>query len=105
MAAPPSSGPTSTRWRPLLRRVQLRSTIVSATALVDRDPVIGPDELITGLVPPPRFDAARFQTYRPNPAEPSQQAAVTALTGFAQRITTPPRKGLFRRSTPAAGGY
>ena len=38
-------------------------------------PVIGPDELITGLVPPPRFDAARFQTYRPNPAEPSQQAA------------------------------
>ena len=67
--------------------------------------MIGPDELITGLVPPPRFDAARFQTYRPNPAEPSQQAAVAALTGFAERIANPPRKGLFRRTTPAAGGY
>jgi cell division protein ZapE len=78
---------------------------VSATALVDRDPVIGPDELITGLVPPPRFDAARFQTYRPNPAEPSQQVAVAALTGFADRIANPPRKGLFRRTAPAAGGY
>jgi len=78
---------------------------VPVTHLVDRDPVIGPDELITGLVPPPRFDAARFQTYRPNPAEPSQQAAVLALTGFADRIANPPRKGLFRRSTPAAGGY
>lgn len=73
--------------------------------LVDRDPVISPDELITGLVPPPRFADARFSTYRPAPTEPSQQAAVTALSGFADRITTPPRKGLFRKSSPAAGGY
>ena len=73
--------------------------------LVDRDPVISPDELITGLVPPPRFADARFSTYRPAPTEPSQQAAVTALSGFADRITTPPRKGLFRKSSPVAGGY
>ena len=73
--------------------------------LVDREPVISPDELITGLVPPPRFDAVRFATYRPAPDEPSQQAAVAALSAFADRVGTPPRKGLFRKSTPAAGGY
>ena len=50
------SVPRRSRRRP----VRLRSTLVSVTHLVDRDPVIGPDELITGLVPPPRFDAVRF---------------------------------------------
>ncbi len=73
--------------------------------LVDRDPVISPDELITSLVPPPRFAEARFSTYRPAPTEPSQQAAVAALSAFADRITTPPRKGLFRKAGPVAGGY
>jgi cell division protein ZapE len=73
--------------------------------LVDREPVISPDELISGLVPPPRFDAVRFATYRPAPDEPSQGAAVVALSAFADRIGTPPRKGLFRKSTPTAGGY
>jgi len=83
----------------------LLSTFVSVIQLVDRDPVIGPDELITGLVPPPRFDAVRFQTYRPAPDEPSQQAAVGQLSAFAERITTPPRRGFFRKAAPAAGGY
>ena len=72
--------------------------------LVDRDPVIGPDELITGLVPPPRFNDVRFDTYIPAPDEPSQSAAVQALSAFAGQIETPPRKGLFRKSTPAVGG-
>lgn len=72
--------------------------------LIDRDPVIGPDELITGLVPPPRFNDVRFQTYIPGPDEPTQQAAVDALSAFADRIATPPRKGLFRKSTPEVGG-
>ncbi|HEY5882474.1 MAG TPA: cell division protein ZapE [Nakamurella sp.] len=77
-----------------------------AIALVDRDPVVDADELIDGLVPPPRFNEVRFSTYRPAPDEPSQQAAVTALSAFAQTIAAPPKRGLFRRSAPAAaGGY
>ena len=79
---------------------------MSVIRLVDREPVISPDELISGLVPPPRFDAVRFATYRPAPDEPSQEAAVVALSAFADRIANPPRKGLFRRSAaPTAGGY
>ena len=78
---------------------------VPVIKLVDRDPVVGSDELITGLVPPPRFAAARFETYRPAADQPSQRAAVDALSAFAQQVTKPARKGLFRKSAPAAGGY
>jgi cell division protein ZapE len=74
--------------------------------LVDRDPVVDADELIDGLVPPPRFRDVRFATYRPAPDQPSQQAAVTALATFAETVGTPAKRGLFRRSAPAAaGGY
>ncbi|ACV79867.1 cell division protein ZapE [Nakamurella multipartita] len=78
-----------------------------ALHLVDRDPVVDADELIEGLVPPPRFNDVRFSTYRPAPDQPSQQAAVTALSAFAETIARPPKKGLFRRSgsTPAGGYY
>ncbi len=73
--------------------------------LVDVEPVITPDELIDGLVPPPRFDAVRFSTYRPNPDEPSQQAALSALEDFAGKIAAPPPKAGWwrRRSAPQPG--
>ncbi|GGM16972.1 cell division protein ZapE [Nakamurella endophytica] len=71
--------------------------------LVDAEPVVTPRELITGLVPPPRFDGVRFETYRPDPAEPSQRAALDELAAFARRIAEPPRRGLFRRAVPQAG--
>ena len=77
---------------------------MSVSRLVDVVPVIEPDELIAGLVPPPRFDAVRFDTYRPNPAEPSQAAALATLTGFADAVANPPRVGWFRRGTPAGPG-
>ncbi|MDT7725062.1 MAG: cell division protein ZapE [Actinomycetota bacterium] len=54
--------------------------------LTDRRPEIGADELISALVPPPRFDAVRFSTYVPNPDEPSQTAAVTDCSAFAARV-------------------
>ena len=74
--------------------------------LVDRDPVVDADELITGLVPPPRFDAVRFSTYRPAPDEPSQQAAVTALSAFAETDRQPAAQGAVPQVTPRpAGGY
>lgn len=55
--------------------------------LTDRRPEIGPDELISALVPPPRFDSVRFSTYVPNPDEPSQAQAVESCSAFAARIT------------------
>jgi cell division protein ZapE len=75
--------------------------------LVDVEPVIGPDELIAGLVPPPMFDDVRFETYRPDPGEPSQAAAVAVLRDFAAEIGAPPPKAKwFRKSgaRPAATG-
>lgn len=77
---------------------------MSVSRLVDVVPVVEPAELIAGLVPPPRFDAVRFDTYRANPAEPTQAAALATLTGFAELIATPPRTGWFRRSAPAGPG-
>ncbi|MTD16414.1 cell division protein ZapE [Nakamurella sp. YIM 132087] len=76
---------------------------MSVAHLVDVQPVVSPDELIDGLVPPPRFQAARFSTYRPAPTEPSQQAALTELEAFAGRITTPKKTGLFRKTAVPAG--
>ncbi|GLW91393.1 cell division protein ZapE [Actinokineospora globicatena] len=54
--------------------------------LVDREPAVGAEELVAELVPPPRFGAVRFDTYLPNPQEPSQAAAVTACSAFAERV-------------------
>lgn len=51
--------------------------------LVDRSPHVGRDALVASLVPPPRFDAARFSTFRPDPTQPSQTAAVDRLARFA----------------------
>ena len=73
--------------------------------LVDRAPHVSADELIAGLVPPPLFRAVRFDTYRPDPAEPTQAAALHVLQEFAARVSAPaPRSGLLRRrERPAAG--
>ncbi|GAA3397756.1 cell division protein ZapE [Cryptosporangium minutisporangium] len=73
--------------------------------LSGRQPQVAPARLVAELVPPPRFAAARFETYRPDPQEPSQAAALAAMRGFAERLSAPPpRKGLFRRSAPARAG-
>ncbi|MGW5054518.1 cell division protein ZapE [Actinokineospora sp. NPDC004072] len=54
--------------------------------LVDREPVLAPGELVAALTPPPRFGAVSFDTYLPNPDEPTQAAAVAACRAFAGRI-------------------
>lgn len=61
---------------------------------------------MAGLVPPPRFRAARFGTYVPDPAQPTQAAAVAVLREFAGSLVPEPRR-LLRRSRPAgpAGVY
>lgn len=55
--------------------------------LTDRRPEIGPDELISALVPPPRFSRVRFSTYEPNPDERSQAQAVESCSAFSARIS------------------
>lgn len=54
--------------------------------LVDHHPTVEPSRLVGALVPPPRFDAVRFTTYLPDPAQPTQAAAVAALQAFAGRL-------------------
>jgi cell division protein ZapE len=71
--------------------------------LIDRAPQVSADELIAGLVPPPLFRGVRFDTYRPDPAEPTQSAALQALRDFAERVSAPaPKPGLLRRRARTA---
>lgn len=50
--------------------------------LVDRHPDVTPERLIAQLVPPPTFADVSFDTYLPDPAEPSQAAAVQSCQRF-----------------------
>lgn len=50
--------------------------------LVDRHPAVSPERLIAQLKPPPTFAGASFASYRPDPAQPTQAAAVTACGAF-----------------------
>ncbi|RZS43642.1 cell division protein ZapE [Herbihabitans rhizosphaerae] len=64
---------------------------MSAAHLCDRSPEVDPEELVTSMTPPPRFDRVRFDTYVPNENEPSQAAAVRACREFAERVAAPAR--------------
>lgn len=74
-------------------------------SLTDRDPRVGPQDIVAGLVPPPHFAAERFDTYVPDPGQPSQAAALAGLRRFADRVAAPaaPRRSVFRRA-PAPSG-
>jgi cell division protein ZapE len=72
--------------------------------LSDRDPRVPRERLVAELVPPPRFADVSFDSYRPDPAQPSQQQAVEVLRSFADDLNRPVRKkGLFRRASEPAG--
>ncbi len=75
--------------------------------LVDRMPQVPSERLIGELVPPPRFAAESFDTYLPDPAQPTQAAAVAGLHAFVAQLAEPePRAaGLFRwrRAAPPEG--
>ena len=72
--------------------------------LSDRDPQVPRERLIAELVPPPRFADVSFDSYRPDPAQPSQQQAVEVLRSFADDLNRPVRKkGLFRRAGEPEG--
>ena len=56
----------------------------SSARLIDRNPRISGTELVATLVPPPQFDHATFDSYRPDPDYPSQSEARDLLRAFSQ---------------------
>lgn len=77
--------------------------------LTDRHPTVTPERLVEGLVPPPTFADVSFDTYRPDPAEPSQTAAVASCRAFCQEAVQrrAGKKKLFgkREVLPGVGVY
>jgi len=70
--------------------------------LVDRNPAITGAEIAGDLVPPPQFQHASFDSYRPDPDFPSQQAALERLKTFAGAWRAAQRPGgFFSRKRPA----
>ncbi|GAA1061269.1 cell division protein ZapE [Agromyces bracchium] len=80
-------------------------TTAAASALerlVDRHPSITGAEIASELVPPPQFEHASFESYRPDHDFPSQQAALDRLNAFAGAWRAAQRPGgFFSRKRPA----
>ncbi|MGE2725180.1 cell division protein ZapE [Mycolicibacterium pulveris] len=77
--------------------------------LVDRHPDVTPERLIAQLTPPPTFADVSFDTYLPDPAEPSQAAAVQSCLRFCAQAEQrrAGKKKLFgrREVLPGVGLY
>lgn len=77
--------------------------------LVDRRPSVTPERLVAQLVPPPTFADVSFDTYRPDPNEPSQAAAVGHCRRFCElaKERRAGKKKLFgkREVLPGVGVY
>ena len=77
--------------------------------LVDRHPSVTPERLIAQLIPPPTFSDVSFDTYKPDPAEPSQAAAVHSCRQFCEQAVArrAGKKKLFgrREALPGVGIY
>jgi cell division protein ZapE len=77
--------------------------------LSDRTPSITGAEIAADLVPPPQFEHASFDSYRPDHAYPSQAGAVENLKRFASAWEPSRPGGLFgwarKRVEPLPGVY
>jgi cell division protein ZapE len=78
--------------------------------LAQRTPSVSVDELLQGFYPSPRFGEVSFTSYRPDPNQPSQAAAVKALEHFATVVAQPEPSGLkklfgFKKPASRAGIY
>ncbi|MFE3787434.1 cell division protein ZapE [Streptomyces goshikiensis] len=79
-------------------------------SLCARAPHVPAERLVAEMVPPPRFDSVRFDTYNLDPTQPSQAEAVTVLSGFAAGLGGAHASGSGKRrwfgrkpAAPAAG--
>ncbi|WP_424215352.1 cell division protein ZapE [Streptomyces sp. BI20] len=66
-------------------------------ALCARSPRVPAERLVAEMVPPPRFDSVRFDTYIPDPTQPSQTEAVAVLSGFAAGLGGAPASATGKR--------
>ncbi|MBX8687571.1 ATPase [Mycobacterium vulneris] len=77
--------------------------------LADRHPTVTPERLVAQLIPPPTFADVSFDSYRPDPAEPSQAAAVESCRSFCEQaaLRRAGKKKLFgkREVLPGVGLY
>ncbi|MCX6488427.1 MAG: cell division protein ZapE [Mycobacterium sp.] len=77
--------------------------------LVDRHPTASPQRLIAQLMPPPTFADVSFETYRPDPGEPTQSAALASCYRFCDEAMRrrAGRRKLFggRETLPGVGLY
>jgi cell division protein ZapE len=64
--------------------------------LTERRPQVSADELLSAFRPSERFGEVSFDTYRPDPQQPSQAEAVRELRKFADSVN---------RSTGSGGGF
>ncbi|GGT07364.1 MULTISPECIES: cell division protein ZapE [Streptomyces] len=93
MSSPsPASGPATSG--PAASAPLADGADTAPLSLCAREPRVPADRLVAEMVPPPRFDSVRFDTYVPDPAQPSQSEAVRVLEDFAAGLG----------GTPAAGG-
>lgn len=75
--------------------------VAAPGTLVGRRPAPSTQRLLAELVPPRHFARESFDTYRPDPAHPSQAAALERLRQAAGAIARPPVMPRFRRRTAA----
>jgi len=73
------------------------TTLVQIEKLTTRTPAVSVDELLKGFYPSPRFGQVSFASYRPDPKQPSQAAAVHALQAFAGGVNNGNGGGLFKK--------
>ncbi|MEF9914073.1 cell division protein ZapE [Streptomyces sp. P5-A9] len=67
------------------------------------EPRVPADRLVGEMVPPPRFDSVRFDTYVPDPNQPSQTEAVEVLSSFAAGLGGAHATGSGRTGSASAG--
>lgn len=74
--------------------------------LADVTPVVPADQLVAQMVPPSMFDDVSFDSYIPDPSQPSQAAALAACRAFAEDVVArrTPKKGLFGRRPKVTQG-
>ncbi|WP_026533571.1 cell division protein ZapE [Arthrobacter sp. H41] len=76
--------------------------------LTHRVPKVSVDQLLDGFYPSPRFGDVSFDSYRPDPQQPSQSAAVRALRDFAVSVNEPEPSGFRKffgaKKAPARAG-
>jgi cell division protein ZapE len=76
----------------------MTTTAAGIVHLTERQPQVTGAEMVAALVPPPQFADATFESYRADPAYPSQQEAKDALMTFAGVGQPAARGGFFRRA-------